>query len=230
MAFKVSCPSLQGIYDNIMARFPYYKNMEWLGWQNSIRHNLSRTKGKILFVKEERPDEDCQGRGSYWRLNPNNIIKRLSEPSEHTGTESKVLTLETGSGTADAATAVGAPDHDQNKLIGEKGHESPIQRLKHHRPPFSYSALVSMAIQDSPEQRLTLQGIYDNIMAKFPYYKNMEWQAAKGWQNSIRHNLSLGSSSTKGKVLFVKEENTEVRGCYWRLDPSNTTKVNKNQC
>lgn len=68
-----------------------------------------------------------------------------------------------------------------------------VQVHTESKPPYSFSCLIFMAIEDSPIKALPVKDIYGWIVDHFPYYKN----APTGWKNSVRHNLSLNKCFRK---------------------------------
>lgn len=70
------------------------------------------------------------------------------------------------------------------------------------KPPYSFSCLIFMAIEDAPSKRLPVKDIYNWILEHFPYFAN----APTGWKNSVRHNLSLNKCFKK-----VDKDRSQVR-------------------
>ncbi|ROL49455.1 Forkhead box protein K1 [Anabarilius grahami] len=85
------------------------------------------------------------------------------------------------------------------------------------KPPYSYAQLIVQAISSAPDRQLTLSGIYAHITKHYPYYRT----ADKGWQNSIRHNLSLNRYFIK----VPRSQEEPGKGSFWRVDPSSEAKL-----
>ncbi|XP_056117625.1 forkhead box protein K1 [Rhinichthys klamathensis goyatoka] len=94
------------------------------------------------------------------------------------------------------------------------GGDSPKDESK---PPYSYAQLIVQAISSAPDRQLTLSGIYAHITKHYPYYRT----ADKGWQNSIRHNLSLNRYFIK----VPRSQEEPGKGSFWRVDPSSEAKL-----
>ena len=92
-------------------------------------------------------------------------------------------------------------------------HEMPPVEDEGGKPSYSYAAMIGMAILRAPNRRLTLAQIYKWISDTFAYYDVSD--SGNGWQNSIRHNLSLNKAF--GKRNRPKDD--PGKGSYWVIEP-----------
>ncbi|KAM9234177.1 forkhead box protein Q1 [Dugong dugon] len=94
---------------------------------------------------------------------------------------------------------------------GEGGRSKPYTRRP--KPPYSYIALIAMAIRDSAGGRLTLAEINEYLMGKFSFFRG----SYTGWRNSVRHNLSLNDCFVK---VLRDPSRPWGKDNYWMLNPN----------
>lgn len=129
----------------------------------------------------------------YHNINNNNILLDQSPTSDYVD-DSSVSAAESSS------SSINSPTPYQNYTNGtnqrnKHPHNVPYDPLIHtnNKPPYSFSCLIFMAIEDSKQKALPVKEIYAWILDHFPYFKN----APTGWKNSVRHNLSLNKCFQK---------------------------------
>ncbi|KAI4208069.1 MAG: hypothetical protein LQ346_000233 [Caloplaca aetnensis] len=89
------------------------------------------------------------------------------------------------------------------------------------KPQLSYAQLIGMAILRAPDRRLTLAQIYKWIADSFSFYRLSP--TPTGWQNSIRHNLSVSDAFTKQE----RGKHDPGKGSYWVIVPGKEAKFLK---
>ncbi|VDK84383.1 unnamed protein product, partial [Litomosoides sigmodontis] len=75
---------------------------------------------------------------------------------------------------------------------------------RQEKPPYSYIALIAMAIHAKPDRKATLTEIYTFLQREY-----------NGWKNSIRHNLSLNECFIK---LPKSSGGRSGKGHHWTID------------
>ncbi|MCJ1402061.1 hypothetical protein MMC11_005280 [Xylographa trunciseda] len=78
-----------------------------------------------------------------------------------------------------------------------------------------YAQLIYRALKSVPDHRMVLKDIYEWFEKNTDKAKN---NSSKGWQNSIRHNLSMNGAFTKVDLLPPSDDGK--KGCIWVLEPS----------
>ncbi|KAF2963330.1 hypothetical protein GQX73_g10251 [Xylaria multiplex] len=89
---------------------------------------------------------------------------------------------------------------------------------KHIKPHYSYAQLITQAIISAPREKLNLAGIYSYITENYAYYRH---QPVAGWQNSIRHNLSLNKAFSKAP----RSTDEPGKGMKWEIVPEHRAEM-----
>lgn len=89
------------------------------------------------------------------------------------------------------------------------------------KPPFSYATMIAQAIFSTDEEKMTLANIYSFIADKYAFYRFSN----SGWQNSIRHNLSLNKAFQK----VPRRTDEPGKGMKWMIAPEHRQEYWKKQ-
>ncbi|XP_041660391.1 checkpoint suppressor 1 [Cheilinus undulatus] len=128
----------------------------------------------------------------------------------HSGLRS-VSPLQDPDGQHPRSPSSSSPSPD-DPLLGDAHSAYDLAGGANRKPPYSFSCLIFMAIEDAPNKRLPVKDIYGWILEHFPYFAS----APTGWKNSVRHNLSLNKCFKK----VDKDRSQSIgKGSLWSIDP-----------
>ncbi|CAH2106799.1 unnamed protein product [Euphydryas editha] len=193
--------------DNLM--YAFFHN-----WQNCVNN---RKNGDLTVLDQQLLNEctisatnSCptspRGAGSSGRRYPDlGLVAQYAALAEHQ--------RPTSNGTASSSASDSAYSSSRESRDAREHREGRDDA----KPPYSYAQLIVQAVASAPDKQLTLSGIYSYITKHYPYYRT----ADKGWQNSIRHNLSLNRYFIK----VPRSQEEPGKGSFWRIDPQSEGKL-----
>ncbi|KAG5876242.1 hypothetical protein JTB14_032417 [Gonioctena quinquepunctata] len=130
-------------------------------------------------------------------ISPSNNCTPVKDHSSNTSTDTSITNCDDDSESISGYLISDSTCPNQSTTAPRNKHpyDIPYDPSVHtdNKPPYSFSCLIFMAIEDSVEKALPVKEIYAWIVNHFPYFKN----APMGWKNSVRHNLSLNKCFQK---------------------------------
>ncbi|KAL7424445.1 Forkhead transcription factor [Cryptotrichosporon argae] len=129
----------------------------------------------------------------------------------------------TSSGSAPASVP-GADVGESPRAPGRKVNELPSATQGKYpgfdcKPPYPYHEMIRHAIEAAPDRKLQLAQIYASIADRFPFFKTLDDKKTAGWQNSIRHNLSLKKMFVRVNKADGAPDDTGGKGGWWTVQP-----------
>ena len=174
----------------------------------TMLHDIKPELG-VVNVKKEMMSHDDMDSG----CNNNNNNNSSSSSSNGGGMSSpSPMDTSTSSEDKDSDHKNGADGDSQDDKNSSKKSASNSSIRRQEKPPYSYIALIVMAIQAAPTKRCTLAEIYQFLQTRFPFFRG----SYQGWKNSVRHNLSLNECFIK----LPKGLGRPGKGHYWTIDPA----------
>ncbi|XP_029845240.2 forkhead box protein N2 isoform X2 [Ixodes scapularis] len=156
-------------------------------------------------------------------LQDTNLLRRLATGGGQGGSATEGGEGDEEEERGDEAQSAGGGSSSGGEEEEEAGHRSrewgPPGQVRYNpqvhvnsKPPYSFSCLIFMAIEESAGKALPVKDIYAWILGHFPYFES----APTGWKNSVRHNLSLNKCFRK----VDKDRGQNVgKGSLWCIDP-----------
>ncbi|RUS90409.1 hypothetical protein EGW08_001814 [Elysia chlorotica] len=196
-------------------------------------HDIQDMKTSIPVMKGESmkdsADEMCTGQGGMNECSPNGSATGMAGVGSNAMNSNGGLGHDEGESEDESPSTTTHPSEspEDEDIDGKDGGDaesgdggsgngskktSGVGVRRSEKPPYSYIALIVMAIQSSPTKRCTLSEIYQFLQQRFPFFRG----SYQGWKNSVRHNLSLNECFIK----LPKGIGRPGKGHFWTIDPA----------
>ena len=196
--------------ETFVDRCPSLKSESFNQPQNNLLYQNSMVKSENLDKEKECSDTGEDEEDGSEDDDANLCHSEIQNQEFPTGNNSEAVSPKIKSETDSKSSDDGKSPEDGKKDDSSNSSQGPAR--KNEKPPFSYIALIVMAIQSHPAKRCTLSDIYQFLQQRFPFFRG----SYHGWKNSVRHNLSLNECFIK----LPKGLGRPGKGHYWTVDPS----------
>ncbi|XP_067831214.1 forkhead box protein H1-like [Heptranchias perlo] len=180
-------------------------------WENALDSPLPPAKTSPLDLKQLRSLYQRNSSSQSLHLESTTTVPRMEQPVQIS--DANICdTNDPTNQVQDKRDPNSAEDCDEENAGGEG--KQPLKKKNYQRypkPPYTYLALITIAILNSPEKRLKLSQILHEISVMFPFFKGHY----KGWKDSVRHNLSLNDCFIK---VLNDPKRPQGKGNHWTVD------------